>query len=263
MPTRSAPLTAIELDRVGLIRDPTRILTDLSWTVPTGQRWVVLGPNGSGKTSLARIISLYEHPSEGRVRILDQELGRTDVRSLRRSIGFVSAAMARSIRAGLPTRDFVMCGLNAALEPWWHRYAESDRVAAMMALDRMGIAAVADRPFGFLSSGETQRAQIARALVTDPSILVFDEPASGLDMGGREQLLADLDGLDGLTHVLVTHHLEEIPTSYTHALVLDGGRIVSSGHIRDVLTSETLSACFGMNLSVRERAGRWSATADE
>jgi iron complex transport system ATP-binding protein len=257
-------MPALELVDVGLVRDGRAILDNVTWCVEFGERWIVLGPNGSGKTSLMRIASLYLHPTAGTVTVLGERLGRTDVRQLRRRIGVASAGFADLLRPGVFALDVVMTAKHAALEPWWHEYDDDDRRRARELLERSGIGYLADQSFGTLSSGERQRVLLARTLMTDPGLLLLDEPTAGLDVGGREQLVATLDALarDAATPptVLVTHHVEEIPPHFTHALLLREGRVLASGALGDVLDGPTLSACFGIELVVtRDPDGRWSA----
>ena len=255
---------AIDLCAVTLRRGTTTTLGPLSWQVRRGERWVVLGHNGSGKTSLARLITLYEHPTTGSTTVLGETLGRTDVRALRTRVGFVSAAFVDLVRPSLTCSDVVVCALNAALEPWWHTYSEEDRKHAAQCLEAVGLGEFAHRTFGSLSSGERQRVQLARALMVDPELLVLDEPCAGLDLAGREQLVADLDAMDGgrgRTLVLVTHHVEEIPTTFTNVLLLRQGEVVAAGPLESVLTSAHLSVSAGIDLSLDHRHGRWSAVA--
>jgi iron complex transport system ATP-binding protein len=257
-------VNALELVDVGLVRDGRSVLCDITWSVEPAERWIVLGPNGSGKTSLMRIASLYLHPSSGTVTVLGERLGRTDVRQLRRRIGVASAGFTDLLRPGVTAIDVVMTAKYAALEPWWHEYDDGDRSRACNLLERGGIGYLAEQAFGTLSSGERQRVLLARTLMTDPGLLLLDEPTAGLDVGGREQLVATLDALarDKGTPptVLVTHHVEEIPPHFTHALLLRDGRVLASGAIDEVLDGPTLSACFGLDLTLtRDPGGRWSA----
>ena len=260
----SAP-AVLRLDDVSFRRDQTEILSGVTWSVERGEHWVVLGRNGSGKTTLAQVASLYEHPSAGSVEVLGERLGRTDVRTLRRRIGFVSASFADRIRSSLPAADVVMTAKFAALEPWWNEYSTADRQRATELIVSMGVADRAEHPFGTLSSGERQRVLLARALMTEPSLLLVDEPSAGLDLGGREELVQHFDAMtaqpDGPAIVLVTHHVEEIPTRFTHVLALLNGQILAAGPIEDTLDAELLSDCFGVRLEVGRHTGRWWARA--
>ena len=223
---------------------------------------MVLGPNGSGKTSLARIAALYEHPSSGTLDVLGHRLGRTDVRALRPRIGFVSAAMASLIRPQLRAVDVVVCALHGALEPWWHVYEPGDYQRAAGLLERMGVGRRGDHSFGSLSSGERQRVLLARSLMCDPGLVIADEPNAGLDLGGREELVDRLDeiaGPDDPPIVLVTHHVEEIPTRFTHLLTMRGGEVLESGPIDATMSSELLSSCFGVEVRVGRDGDRWWA----
>ena len=255
---------ALRLRDVVLRRGDTTILDGVDWTVERGEHWVVLGRNGSGKTTLARVASLYEHPSSGSVEVLGEVLGRTDVRALRRRVGFVSAAFAALIRPTHSAEDVVVTAKFAALEPWWHRYEPEDRERARALLADMGVGARADHPFGTLSSGERQRTLLARAQMTDPGLLIVDEPNAGLDLGGREELLSQFDrlaGPDAPPILLVTHHVEEIPTRFTHLLALADGTVLARGPIEDTLDADLLSTCFGVDLEVGRSRGRWWARA--
>ncbi len=257
--------SVVELRDIEVIIDRRRIVGPLDWTIHPGHRWVLLGPNGCGKTTLLRVLGFMLHPSKGSVRVLDVTLGRTDLRPHRNRIGVVSAAVAASLRPTLIARDAVMTALRGALEPWWHEYTTDDDRAARAALARMGIDDLADHELGTLSSGERQRVLLARALVTDPELLVLDEPASGLDLVGRETLLADLHSLatDPTTPpmVLVTHHVEEIPEGFTHVALMREGRFVAAGPIDETLDASTLSAAFDAPLTLERSGGRWWARA--
>jgi iron complex transport system ATP-binding protein len=256
-------VTALRMKSVGLVRDGSVILDDIDWTVGDGERWIVLGANGSGKTTLLRIASLYLHPSTGTVEVLGKTLGRVDVRVHRRSIGMVSSSFADLLRPSITALDVVMTAEHAALEPWWHEYADRDRQRALELLDRFGCGPMAGHPFGTLSSGERQRVQLARTLMTDPGLLLLDEPTAGLDLAGREDLVTRLAGLaaDPTTPatVLVTHHVDEIPPGFDHALLLRGGRVLASGSLDQTLTAESLGACFDMDVVLERRHDRWFA----
>lgn len=260
-------MTAVlDLTDVSFVRDERVILAPLTWRVTAGQRWLVLGANGSGKTSLLRIASMYEHPSTGRVSVLGERLGRTDVRRLRRRIGYLSAALAAQIRPELRCLDIVMTAKYAALEPWWHRYTAEDEAEASACLTRMGVAAFAQRSLATLSSGEQQRVLLARTLMNQPGVILLDEPSARLDLGGREQLVRALSELttdaDAPPLVLVTHHLDEVPPGMTHVLMLREGSVITSGPIGRHLRADTLSECFGLQLHLDRRAdGRFSAWA--
>jgi len=254
----------LRLRKVSFVRDGREILAPLDWTVRPDERWLVLGANGSGKTTLVRIASLYEHPSTGTLEVLGETLGRTDVRTLRRRIGLASAALSQQFRTDLRAIDIVITARYAALEPWWHEYTDDDREHARSCLARMGVEAYAERPIYTLSSGEQQRVFLARSLMNDPGLVLLDEPSARLDLGGREQLVGALSELvDDPTSpplILVTHHVDEVPTGMTHALLLREGRVVSVGPIAQALTAGTLSECFGLDL-VLERRGDGRLTA--
>lgn len=255
---------ALRIEDVRLVRSDTVILDDVSLVVGAGQRWLVLGANGSGKTSLLRIAALYEHPTSGLVEVLGERLGRTDVRELRRRVGYASAALADQLRPELRALDVVRTARYAALEPWWHRYSDADDRHALDCLERMGVGHFAERPLQSLSSGERQRVLLARTLMNDPAIVLLDEPSARLDLGGREQLVSALEHLaaepEAPPLVLVTHHVDDIPPSTSHALLLRDGRVLAAGPLDDTLTSDSLSECFGLPLSLERRpSGRYSA----
>jgi len=258
---------ALALRGVRLVRDGRVILDDLTWEVRDGERWVVLGRNGCGKTSVLRIASLYLHPSAGEVEVLGEVLGRVDVRRHRTRIGFSSHALTRELRPELAARDVVMTARYAALEPWWHRYTDDDRAHAQAQLERLHVGHLADRTVGTLSAGEQQRVLLARTLMTSPGLVLLDEPTAGLDLGGREELVASLAALArdpaAPPAVLVTHHVDEIPPGFTHLLLLREGRILARGPLAEVLTAEALSACFALPLTVERRGDRWGAWVAE
>ncbi|HZQ28034.1 MAG TPA: ATP-binding cassette domain-containing protein [Acidimicrobiales bacterium] len=256
---------AVRFSHAALDRGGRTVLRDVDWEVGRGQRWVILGPNGSGKTSTLLLAGAYDHPTRGTVDVLGHRLGRVDVRQLRLHIGFVSASIAKLLRFELPAADVVMTGKYAALEPWWQEYSDEDRARARSLLADAGFGYTADRSFGVLSEGERQQVQLARALMGDPELVLLDEPNAGLDLGARERLLHRLAALaaDPATPpiVLVTHHVEEIPLAFTHALLLREGEVVASGPMREALTSDTLSSCFGLGLKLLEEDGRFACRA--
>ena len=256
---------AIELRGVTRSEDGNEILRGIDWTVRQGDRWVVLGRNGCGKTTLMRIASLYLHPSRGTVRVLGNELGRSDIRRARESIGWSSASFADMLRPQLTAVEIVMTARHAALEPWWHTYDDADRIRARSLLGRVGAGALADREFATFSSGERQRVLLARTLMNDPALILLDEPTAALDLAGREELIAALDDLarDPSTPpvVLVTHHVEEIPPAFTHVLLLHAGQVLAQGPLTDTLTEANLGACFGLDVTLERRDGRYAAWA--
>jgi iron complex transport system ATP-binding protein len=256
----------LQLTGVHRTIDEVDILHGIDWRVDAGQHWVVLGPNGCGKTTLVRIASMWLHPSAGEVEVLGERLGRTDVRRLRERVGFASASMADQLRPDLLVRDVVMTAANGALEPWWHEYDDADRANALAALERVGVGYLSARRFGTCSSGERQRVLVARALSTEPGLVLLDEPTAALDLAGREQFVRMLTTLatDPTTPpmVLVTHHVEEIPDGFTHALLIRDGTTLAQGPLADVLTSELLSSCFGLELTLERQRGRFTAWAN-
>ena len=253
----------LALTGVSLVRDGRTILDRIDWRVAPGERWIVLGPNGSGKTSLCRLAGLYLHPTQGDVDVLGKRLGRTDVRELRTRLGMTSQALADMLRPEVQAVDLVMTGRNAALAPYWHRYDDTDRERAAALLARFGCDGLAGARYATLSAGERQRVLLARALMADPPLLLLDEPAAGLDLAGREQLVAMLAEVaaDRATAaiVLVTHHVDEIPRGFTHVLMLAEGSVAAQGPITETLTAKNLSRCFGLRLALARQDGRWMA----
>jgi iron complex transport system ATP-binding protein len=251
---------AVAFGDVSFHRGGPMILDGVDWVVAPGERWVVLGSNGSGKTTLLRIAGGHEHPSSGDAEVLGHRLGRVDLRALRTHIGFVSGALVRSLRPTLTAHDIVLCGTTAALEPWWHSYDEAAHGRADALLDAAGIDPA--KEMGILSEGERQQVLLSRLLMADPRLLLLDEPFAGLDLGARERLLARLAALVGDTPiVLVTHHVEEIPITTTHCLLLRAGTVVASGPLAGTLTGEALSETFGMRVELSRHGHRWAARA--
>ncbi len=250
---------------VAVVRGGAPILHDLSWDVAEGERWVVLGPNGAGKTTLLALAATLMHPTRGTVEVLDEKLGRTDVFELRPRIGLASAALAERIPAEERVSDVVVTAAYAMTGRWREGYDAGDHARAAVLLDQLGVGQHAQRTFGTLSEGERKRVQVARALMTDPELLLLDEPAAGLDLGGREDLVRRLGGIalddEAPTTVLVTHHVEEIPPGFTHALLLRDGGVVAQGTVDEVLTADLLGATFGLQLDVDRRGDRWWARA--
>jgi iron complex transport system ATP-binding protein len=255
----------ISFDKVGVVRSGSHLVRAIDWQVELDERWVVLGPNGAGKTTLLNLASGRLHPTTGVAEVLGERLGRTDVAELRTRIGLSTAALAERVPAGELVHDVVVTAAWSVVGRWRERYDVMDEVRARGLLDQLGVAALADRAYGTLSEGERKRVQIARALMTDPELLLLDEPAAGLDLGGREDLLRRLtelaDDPDAPAMVMVTHHVEEIPPGFTHALLLREGGVVAQGLLDDTITGENLSTTFGMPLVVSARGGRFTARA--
>jgi iron complex transport system ATP-binding protein len=255
----------ISFDKVGVVRSGSHLVRAIDWQVELDERWVVLGPNGAGKTTLLNLAAGRLHPTTGVAEVLGERLGRTDVAELRTRIGLSTAALAERVPAGELVHDVVVTAAWSVVGRWRERYDVMDEVRARGLLDQLGVAALADRAYGTLSEGERKRVQIARALMTDPELLLLDEPAAGLDLGGREDLLRRLtelaDDPDAPAMVLVTHHVEEIPPGFTHALLLREGGVVAQGLLDDTITGENLSTAFGMPLVVSARGGRFTARA--
>ncbi len=255
----------LDLQAVSIRRGAKVILDSVTWQVSDGERWVVLGRNGAGKTTLLQIAAGRMHPSSGVAELLGERLGAVDVFELRPRIGLASSALADRIPASETVRDVVLTAAYGVTGRWRESYEDLDRVRADDLLAAFGMAKLADRTFGTLSEGERKRTQIARSLMTDPELLLLDEPAAGLDLGGREELVAALAELAGDPRspvlVLVTHHVEEIPPGFTHALLLRDGRVHAAGPIADVLTAEQLSGAFEVDLTVEQANGRWTARA--
>ncbi len=250
-----------DLRQVTVRRDGRPILEDIDWTVREGERWVVLGPNGAGKTTLVRILSTYLVPSSGRVEVLGRRVGRTNLQALRPSIGYLSPSLAHEIPDELTPRQVVDAAQAGAIFPWYVEPARMDRTRTQVALAAAGMANAPERGFGTFSSGEQLRIQLARALVTEPAALLLDEPMASLDLGGRETLVATLASLAAgpiPAIVVVLHRLEDIPPSFTHAILVRDGRLLASGPIDSVVADGPLSACFGHPLRVVRHGGRFA-----
>ncbi len=258
-------VAVVDLAGVSIVRGGATLIDDLSWRVDESDRWVVIGPNGAGKTTLLQILAAQIHPSSGVAGLLGEVLGTVDVFELRPRIGLTSAALAERIPRGERVHDVVVSASYAVIGRWREDYDELDHARADELLSSLGIAGLADRTFGTLSEGERKRVQIARALMTDPELLLLDEPAAGLDLTGRESLVRTLGDLAQDPYapatVLVTHHVEEIPVGITHALLLRRGRVVAEGPLEQTLTAENLKATFDLDLALSQTDGRWAARA--
>jgi iron complex transport system ATP-binding protein len=256
---------AVVLRDVTVRRDGVPVLDGIDWQVNRGERWVVLGPNGSGKTTMLQVAGARLWPTSGRVKVLGSELGHVDVRTLRPRVALVSGSVTRQLRADVAARDVVVSGRYGALETWWHHYGDADWEKADKLLDQGGVGAIADRSFGVISEGERQQVLLARALMSDPELLLLDEPFAGLDLGAREQLLLRLRTLASDAGsppvVLVTHHCEEIPPGFTHSGLMRAGRLIAAGPLNDVITSQHVSACFEIAVKVGCSDGRWWSRA--
>ncbi|MCP2195015.1 iron complex transport system ATP-binding protein [Williamsia deligens] len=257
------PDLLIDLRDVTLVRGGTTLVGPVTWQVELDERWVVIGPNGAGKTSLLRIAAAETHPTSGTAVLLGSRLGQTDVRDLSTRIGVASSMLAARVPDDEVVTDLVISAGYSVLGRWREAYEEVDRAQAVETLESMGAEHLADRTFGTLSEGERKRVMIARALMTDPELLLLDEPAAGLDLGGREELVARLALLaadpDAPATVVITHHVEEIPEGFTHALLLSEGAVVTQGLIDDVMTEENLTATFHQNIALEHVDGRWFA----
>jgi iron complex transport system ATP-binding protein len=255
----------LALAGVGVVRGTTTLLDDVTWEVEEGERWVVLGPNGAGKTTLLQVAAGRMHPSTGVAGILGEVLGTVDVFELRPRIGLASASLAERIPMREVVHNVVVTASYGVVGRWREEYHHLDHARAAELLEVMGVEHLADRTFGTLSEGERKRVQIARALMTDPELMLLDEPAAGLDLGGREDLVGRLGelaaDLTAPAMVVVTHHVEEIPPSFTDALLLRAGRVVAAGPLELTLTDENLTETFGLPLRVEQRGGRWTAWA--
>jgi iron complex transport system ATP-binding protein len=255
--------SVLDLSAVSVVRNGNAILHDVDWTVTGDQRWVILGPNGAGKTTLLQLASSFMFPTSGSVELLGNRLGRVDVFEMRSRIGFASTAMSRRIPATEKVIDVVLTAAYAVTGRWNEDYEDIDLKRAHRVLAEWKLDGFADRRFGSLSDGEQKRVQIARSVMTDPELLLLDEPAASLDLGAREELVGLLSGFasadDSPAIVMVTHHVEEIPPGFTHALLLARGGVVARGPLSEALTSESLTATFGLPIELEERDGRFAA----
>ncbi len=257
------PDLLIDFARITLRRGGKTLVGPVTWAVELDERWVVIGPNGAGKTSLLRIAAAMEHPSSGTAYVLGERLGKTDMAELRSRVGLSSSALSQRIPDDEVVRDLVVSAGYAVLGRWREKYEDVDYEQAVEMLESLGAEHLSERTYGTLSEGERKRVLIARSLMTDPELLLLDEPAAGLDLGGREELVARLADLaadpDAPATVLVTHHVEEIPQGFSHCLLLSEGAVVASGLLTDVLTSENLSRAFGQSITIDVIDGRYFA----
>lgn len=250
---------------VGVRRGSSFLLSDLNWGVEDGERWVVIGPNGAGKTTALTIAATRMFPTTGSVEVLGESMGAVDLSELRPRIGFASSSLLRDIPMHESAVDLVLTAAYAITGRWNEEYAPEDIERARALLSDWGARAYADRPFASLSEGERKRVLIARALMSDPELLLLDEPGAGLDLAGREELVSLLGRFASNpfspTLIVVTHHLEEIPPGITHALLLAEGKVIASGPIDEVLTDANMTRCYGIPLAITSVNQRWLATA--
>ncbi|WP_102145120.1 ABC transporter ATP-binding protein [Mycobacterium hubeiense] len=257
------PDLLIDFANVSLRRGNQLLVGPVTWSVELDERWVVIGPNGAGKTSLLRIAAALEYPSSGTAYVLGEKLGRVDMSELRSRVGLSSSALSQRVPDDEVVRDLVLSASYAVLGRWREEYEDVDYDQAIDMLESVGAEHLAERTYGTLSEGERKRVLIARSMMTDPELLLLDEPAAGLDLGGREELLARLEDLaldpDAPALVLVTHHVEEIPRGFSHCMILSEGGVVDAGLLPDVLTAENLSKAFGQSIVLEVSDGRYFA----
>ncbi|MCK2036960.1 ABC transporter ATP-binding protein [Microbacterium sp. SSW1-49] len=257
--------SALEFTDVVVRREGRNIIDHVTWQVADDQRWVILGPNGAGKTTLLQLADTLMHPTAGTVSVLGETLGRTDVFEVRPRIGFASSAMAKRVPRDETVLNTVLTAAYSVLGRWNESYEDIDERRALRVLGEWRLAHLAERTFGTLSDGEQKRVQIARAVMTDPELLLLDEPTASLDLGSREELLALLSGYASApttpAMLMVTHHVEEIPVGFTHVMLLREGRVVAAGPIAETLTAEALTEAFGMPIVLSSDDGRYAARA--
>lgn len=257
--------TVLSFSSVSVVRDGKAILDSVDWTVTADQRWVILGPNGAGKTTLVQLAAAASHPTTGGVTVLDETLGKADLAELKPRIGYASSALAKRIPKRETVLDVVLTAAYSVTGRWNEEYEDIDTRRAKRVLAEWKLNSITDRAFGTLSDGEQKRVQIARSVMTDPELLILDEPAASLDLGAREELVTLLGGYASDSRspamIMVTHHAEEIPSGFTHVLLMKDGKIVAAGPIAETLTSERLTETFGIPIDIAEERGRYSARA--
>lgn len=250
---------------VTYVRNGRPILDGVNWEVDETQRWVILGPNGAGKTTILKLATANDYPTTGSVELLGQKLGTFDIWEFRNRLGFAASAMARRIPGSETVRNLVLTAAYGVEGRWNEEYDEMDVRQANRILAEWQLTDLADHAFGTLSDGEQKRAMIARAVMTDPEMLLLDEPSASLDLGARERLLQMLSGFaqspSSPAMIMVTHHVEEIPPGFTHVLLIREGKALAAGPIETTLTAENLQATFGMNFELRHDNGRYAAIA--
>lgn len=259
-------MTAVlALQNVTVVRGHHQLLKDVTWSVGEDERWVILGPNGAGKSTALRIAATRMFPSRGTVDVLGERMGKVNLAELRPAIGVTSAALGRDFNEGEKALDVVVSAAYGMTGRWREHYDREDERRALSLLSQWGAGTLLSRTFGSLSEGERARVLIARALMSDPELMLLDEPAAGLDLAGREELVARLAELAASplspALVLVTHHLEEIPEGFTHVLMLRDGAVTAAGPLEETLTEANLEATFGLPLSLTKVGGRYTAFA--
>lgn len=257
-------MNVVSLDQATIWTPERKLILDrIDWRVEAGQHWVVLGPNGSGKTTMMSLLGADRHPSQGTVTILGETLGKVDMRALRSRIGRVDPALR--MLEWLNAREAVLTGLRNTVWPRWDDWTDADVTHADDLLGLVGCRDFAEREISTLSHGERQRVRIARVLIARPELMLLDEPATGLDFPAREALLSSLDSLAStrpdLPTIMVSHHLEDLPSSVSHVLLLRDGRVLAAGPVGDMLRGDLISECFGFAIEVHELNGRWAARA--
>ena len=255
----------IDLNNITVLREGRAILNNVDWQVDADQRWVIIGPNGAGKTTLLRVAAAQIHPTSGQATILGERLGEINVFDLRTRIGFASSALAAHMPNSETVLNAVMTAAYAVTGRWNEKYEDIDERRARRVLAEWKLSELADRAFGTLSDGERKRTQIARAVMADPELLLLDEPVASLDLAAREQTISTIGQYAQSPYapaiVMVTHHLEEIPIGFTHAMIVNDGQVYAAGTIESTLTSEKISEAFGFSMIVTNEGGRYRARA--